>query len=82
MLASVVDALTTLIKQNKTKAKNNNSGGAKVEEGGEGDISSSLSKRKKEISQLFVPHLSSLVALGRYPLNRSLQSFFSATLEK
>jgi hypothetical protein len=82
MLASVVDSLTTLIKQNKTKAKNNNSDGAKVEEGGEGDISSSLSKQKNEISQLFVPQLSSLVALGRYPLNRSLQSFFSATLEK
>ena len=73
MLALVVDALTNLIKQKKNKDN-----ASTEEEKSEDGVS--FAKRNKEFSQLFVLQLSSLVALGRYPLNKSLQEFVSASL--
>ena len=80
MLASVVDALTNMIKRKKKKKNNDNDGDGTEEEESKGSISS-LAKQKKEVLELFTPQLSSLVALGRYPLNKSLRDFFSATFD-
>ena len=80
MLASVVDALTNMIKRKKKKKNNDDDGDGTEEEESKGSISS-LAKQKKEVLELFTPQLSSLVALGRYPLNKSLRDFFSATFD-
>jgi len=85
MLASVVDALTNMIKRKKKKNNDDDDGDgrshSKTEEEESKCSISSLAKQKKEVLELFTPQLSSLVALGRYPLNKSLRDFFSATFD-